>query len=214
MRTRGSAVGRTAPALAGFLATGALLVAGTACQSQPPEHRPEALPQVEAPYDRAVLTALSEVPGTTLLSVRVTDVSSPNPVWLTRVAEQNGTVHAVRVDAIHGRFLGTSVPGDQGQAQKARMAALIASAKVLPHDAVDKVKQPDFGKVTDVSLEKDNQGRPVWSVTIDTVQGGQTHVYQIDAVTSKVVHSSTVPGNSSVPREPASPPASSSGSPR
>ncbi|MFJ7150292.1 PepSY domain-containing protein [Streptomyces sp. NPDC100445] len=214
MRTRGSAATGTASALAGFLATGALLVTGTACQSQPPEHRPEALPQVEARYDRAVLTALSEVPGTKVFSVRVADLSSQKPVWLTRVAEPNGTVHTVRVDAIHGRFVDTSVPADQSSARKSRIAALIASAKVLPHDAVDKVKEPDFGKVTDVSLEKGYQGRTVWSVTIDTVQGGQTHVYQIDAVTSKVIHSSTIPGDSAIPSEPASPPASSSGSPR
>ncbi|MEU0112638.1 PepSY domain-containing protein [Streptomyces bobili] len=204
---------KSASAAAAFLVTGAFLAAGAACEGPPPEHRPEALPQVETRYDRAVLTAQSEVPGTKLVSVRVTDVSTPNPVWLTQVADENGTVQAVRVDAVDGRFLSASSPADQSPAQKSRTAALVASAKVLPEDAVDKVKKPDFGKVTDVSLGS-YQGRTVWSVTIATVRSGQTRTYQIDAATSEVVRSRTIPGSSSVPSAPASPPASPSDSPR
>ncbi|MFR0357337.1 PepSY domain-containing protein [Streptomyces sediminimaris] len=204
--------GKTASALAACLVTGALLTTGAGCQGPPPEHRPEALPQVETRYDRAVLTSLSKVPGTKLLSVRVTDTSSPDPVWVTRVADDKGTVHAVRVDAVEGRFLGTSVPA-QPPALKPDTAALLASAKVSPEEAVDKVKRPEFGKVTDVSLEKGYQGRTVWAVTYVTVRSGQTHSYQVDAVTSEVVHSRTTPGNSTIPSEPASPPASPSGSP-
>ncbi|MFF9408085.1 hypothetical protein ACF1B0_21550 [Streptomyces anandii] len=210
-RREGSA--RTASAVTAFLVTGALLAMGAACQGPPKEHRPEALPQVETPYDHAVLTALSEVPDTKLVSVRVTDVSTPDPVWLTQVADAQGTVHAVRVDAVGGKFLDASVPADQSPAQKSRTAALVASAKVLPQDAVDKVKRPDFGKVTAVSLEKGENNKTVWAVTIATVESGRTHSYQIDAVTSKVLSSSTSPGNSSIPKEPASPAASPSGSP-
>jgi uncharacterized membrane protein YkoI len=214
MTRRRSDAARSASAVAAFLLTGALLATGAACESgPPPERRSQALPQVETRYDRAALTALSEVPGTKLLSVRITDTSTPDPVWLTQVADQQGTVHTVRVDATHGRFLDTSVPAGQSPARKAGTAALVASAKVLPEDAVDEVKQPDFGKVTAVDLEKGVQGRTVWSVTIATLQSEQTQSYQVDAVTSEVVHSSTSPGNSAVPSEPASPPASPSGSP-
>lgn len=205
---------KTASALAACLVTGALLTTGAGCQGPRPEHRPEALPQVETHYDRAVLTSLSKVPGTRLLSVRVTDTSTPEPVWVTRVADGKGRVHTVRVDAVHGRFLGTTAPAPQPSALKPDTAALLASAKVPPEKAVDEVKEPEFGKVTAVSLEKGAKGRTVWAVTIVTVRSGQTHSYQVDAVTSEVVRSRTTPGNSTVPSEPASPPASPSGSPR
>ncbi|WP_324785921.1 hypothetical protein [Streptomyces sp. H51] len=201
------------PAVTAFLVTGALLVTGAACSGPPPERLPQALPQVETGWDRAVLTAQSEVPGAKLLSVRITDASGPDPVWLTRVADQQGTVHAVRVEAIRGRFLGTSVPSGQSTARKTSTAALISSAKVLPYDAVDKVKQPDFGKVTDVGLEKGRQGRTVWSVTIVTVQGSPARVYQVDALTAEVVDSRTVASGTPQGSEPAGPAVSASKSP-
>ncbi|MEV8564784.1 PepSY domain-containing protein [Streptomyces sp. NPDC051322] len=151
--------------------------------------------------------ALDEVPGSRLVSVQITGPTAPEPVWRTRVTDKDGTIHVVRVDAFDGGLLDKSVPAGQPPAQKARIAALAASAKLLPEEAVDVVKKPDFGKVTDVSLEKSRHDRTVWSVTVATVQHGETHTYQVDAMTGKVDSQTS----SSLP--PTSEPASSVSSP-
>ncbi|MEV6791919.1 PepSY domain-containing protein [Streptomyces sp. NPDC051320] len=170
----------------GLAVAGSLLSVGAGCSGPPPDRQPEALPQVDAHYERAVSKALDEVPGSRLVSVRITDTSRPEPVWRTRVSDKDGTIHVVHVDAFDGGLLDKSVPAGQPSAQKARVAALAASAKLLPEEAVDRVKKPDFGKVTDVSLEKGPHDRTVWSVTVATIQHGETHVYQVDAMTGKV----------------------------
>ncbi|MHC3474856.1 PepSY domain-containing protein [Streptomyces sp. 7R007] len=138
--------------------------------------------------------ALDEVPGSKLLSVGLRQLSGPRPVWFTRVAAKDGTVYIVRVDASLGGVVGTAVPPGQAAAGKARTAALVASAKVLPEEAVDKVapeaaQDPHFGKVTAVRLEKGRADRTVWSVTVATVQSQPTHTYQVDALTKEVVAS-------------------------
>ncbi|WP_146608225.1 hypothetical protein [Streptomyces sp. NTH33] len=175
--------------LAAVAVTGAL---GAACSGPPAAKNPEALPRVEIRYAQAVLKALDKVPGSHLLSVGLGGLSGPRPVWRTRVAADDGTVRLVRVGAIHGELLGVGPPTGQSAADKARVASLVKEVKVLPEDAVDKVKQPDFGQVTDVRLEKGTGGKTVWSITIATVRHGLTHNYQVDAVTSQVVSERTV----------------------
>lgn len=179
---------RWAPAVPVLAVVGALL---TACSGPPPARAPEVLPRVEAPYDRAVRKALDEVPGSRLVSVGLTDVSAPRPVWKTDVATADGTVHEVRLDAVRAQLINTSVPAGQSAAGKARTAALVGSAPLLPEEAVKKVKAPDFGKVNDVRLEKGPDGRTVWSVTVTTIERGHTRTYEIDAAGGKVVESST-----------------------
>ncbi|MFC7882029.1 PepSY domain-containing protein [Streptomyces sp. NPDC057376] len=181
------------PWVSASVAAGVLLVTGAACEGPPPSPRPEVLPQVEAPYDRAVREALDEVSGSQLLSVALRGATEPEPVWYTRVAGRDGTVHVVRVGAVHGRLLGAAVPGGQTAADKERVAALADSAEVLPEEAVEQVKSPDFGKVSGVRLEQDRQARTVWSVEVTTVRRDHTQTYLVDAVTKKVLDRRTAP---------------------
>ncbi|AQS71294.1 PepSY domain-containing protein [Streptomyces pactum] len=166
---------------------GALLATGAACEGPPPSPHPEVLPQVEAPYERAVRMALDEVPGSRLVSVTLRRVSDPRPVWYTRVAARDGTLHAVRVEAVHGRLLGTAVPDGQSAADKERVATLVASAKVLPEAAVEQVKGPEFGKVSGIRLEWDRRHEAVWRVEVTTVRRDDTQTYLVDAVTKDVL---------------------------
>lgn len=175
-----------------LVVVGALLATGAACDGPPPSPHPEVLPQVETPYDRAVREALDEVSGSRLLSVALRRVSEPQPVWHTRVAAQDGTVHLVRVDAVHGRLLGTAVPDGQSAADKERVSALAASAQV-PEEAVERVKGPDFGKVTGIRLEEGRQHEAVWSVDVTTVRRDDTQTYLVDAVTKDVLDRRTAP---------------------
>ncbi|WND39434.1 hypothetical protein RI578_36355 [Streptomyces sp. BB1-1-1] len=178
-----------------LVVAGALLATGAACDGPPPSPHPEVLPQVETPYDRAVREALDEVSGSRLLSVALRRVSEPQPVWHTRVAAQDGTVYLVRVDAVHGRLLGTAVPDGQSAADKERVSALAASARVLPEEAVEQVKSPDFGKVTGIRLEEDRQHEAVWFVDVTTVRRDDTQTYLVDAVTKDVLDRRTAPSS-------------------
>lgn len=153
---------------------------------------------MEAPYDLAVSKALDEVPRSEFvsLSLRPSDV---RPEWLVRVADDTGSVRLVRVAATDGRLLGTSVPAGQSAGLKKRTAELVAAVRVLPEEAVDKVKKPDFGKVSGIALEEGPRGEPVWSVTVALVEPIRERVYEVDAVTSEVLSSLTTGGDSGTP---------------
>ncbi|MFG2681139.1 PepSY domain-containing protein [Streptomyces sp. NPDC048392] len=172
---------------------GALLAA---CSGPAATSRPEVLGQVEFPFDRAVRKALDEVPESRLFSIGLRQVSGPHPEWHTEVATSDGTVHVVRVDAVLGRLLGTSVPPGQSPAEKEKRAALVEDAKVLPEEAAEKaaataVKSPHYGKVTDVRLAKDRKDGAEWLVTVATIEPGHRRVYVVDAVTGNVLDSRT-----------------------
>ncbi|MFE5598218.1 hypothetical protein ACFQ8O_03345 [Streptomyces coelicoflavus] len=190
--------GRTGLVLSAVLTGGTLLVTGSACSQPPPARSPEVLPQVEAPYDLAIGKALEEMPRTDFvsLSLRPSDV---RPTWLVRVADDAGSVRLVRVSATDGRLLGTSVPAGQSAGLKKRTAELVAAARVLPKEAVDKVKRPDFGKVSGIALEEGSRGEPVWSVTVALVEPLRQRVYEVDAVTSEVLSSLTTGEQSKTP---------------
>lgn len=121
--------------------------------------------------------ALDEVPDSKLFSV-------------------GGTVQVVRIDATLGRLLNTAVPAGQTPVEKARTAAMVEAAKVLPEEAAEKVaanamEDPHFGKVTDVRLIRGREDRPIWSVTVAAIDPEKTHIYDVDAVAAKVVDSRT-----------------------
>lgn len=189
-RYRSTRRGRRPYALT-LVVTGTLLTAGVACSGPPPVSQTKPFPQVQARYDRAVAKALDEIPDSRLLSVTLTDTSAPEPVWRTRVSSKDGTVHMVRVDAVRGTVLATGVPSGQTPTRKAHNTTLTASAKLLPQEAVDTVRQPEYGTVTDVRLATGRQRKTVWSVTITSNPRAQRHVYQVDAVTAGVVDSHT-----------------------
>ncbi|MFC8100166.1 PepSY domain-containing protein [Streptomyces sp. NPDC057363] len=182
---------RTASVLPAALVCGTLLATASACAGPPPERRPEVLPEVEVPYDRAVRTALAEVPGSEVVSVRLRRAPDQGPQWLVRVAAEDGSVRLLRVAATDGRVLTRSVPAEQSTDGQARTAALVAAARVLPEEAVGKVKRPEFGKVSAIALEDGPDDSPVWSVTLDVIAPVRTRWYKIDAVTSDVLDART-----------------------
>ncbi|WP_431990829.1 PepSY domain-containing protein [Streptomyces albogriseolus] len=182
------------------LVLGAVLLAS--CSGPPPASRPEVLGQVEFSFDRAVREALDEVPRSKLFSVEVRQVSGPDPVWRTEVATDDGTLHVVRIDASLGRLLDTFEPPEQPPARKARTAAQVKAAKVLPEEAAEKadataVENPHYGKVTALRLTRGKEDEPVWSVAVMTIRPEHTHIYQVDAVTGDVIDRRTTrPGPS------------------
>ncbi|MEU6284495.1 PepSY domain-containing protein [Streptomyces sp. NPDC047028] len=195
----------------GFVVAAALLAGTAACGGPPPTHPSEVLPQVATEYDRAIRKALDEVSGSKLVSVELSRVNTVAPVWRTSVATEDGTEHLVRVGAAGGDVLGADVPAGQSAASKTRTGTLVAGAKLLPEEAVDRVRMPEYGKVTDVRLEKDATGRTVWSVTIETVGPHRVHAYRVDAVTGEVT--GVAPAGSASPAPSPSSTPSPSGTP-
>ncbi|MFJ6913092.1 hypothetical protein ACIQUX_03930 [Streptomyces sp. NPDC101133] len=191
---KGQVRSRTGLVLSALLTGGLLLVTGSACSQPPPARSPEVLPQVEAPYDLAIGKALDEVPRSEFvsLSLRPSDV---RPTWLVRVADDTGSERLVRVSATDGRLQGTSVPAGTEKST----AELVAAARVLPKEAVDKVKRPDFGKVSGIALHEGSGGQPVWSVTVALVEPLRERVYEVDAVTAEVLSSLTTGERSKSP---------------
>ncbi|CAL9402657.1 hypothetical protein [Streptomyces sp. enrichment culture] len=195
---KGQVRSRSGLVLSALLTGGLLLVTGSACSQPPPARAPEVLPQVEAPYDLAIGKALDEVPRSEFVSLSLWP-SDVRPTWLVRVADDTGSKRLVRVSATDGRLRGTSVPAGQSAGTKKRTAELVAAARVLPKEAVDKVKRPDFGKVSGMALHEGSGGQPVWSVTVALVEPLRERVYEVDAVTSEVLSSLTTGERSKSP---------------
>jgi uncharacterized membrane protein YkoI len=135
------------------------------------------------------------VPDGRPFSLGLRDAARPVPVWYGRVVTPDGTVHEVRMDAVRGRVLGESVPAGQSASARARAAALTARARLLPSEAVNKVKEPGFGKVTQIELT-DGKGEsgtggagkaPVWRITVAALRRDDLRTYRVDAVTGEVL---------------------------
>ncbi|WP_406308374.1 PepSY domain-containing protein [Streptomyces griseoaurantiacus] len=170
------------PAL--LLAAGVALTGCTDYRLEPPT---EVLPQLEFPYDEAFAKARHEVPDSRPFSLGLRDSDAPAPVWYGRVVTPDGTVHEVRMDAVRGRVLGTSVPAGQSASAKARTAALTERARLLPSEAVGRVKEPYFGKVTQIELSEGRRKAVVWRITVAAIRQDDLRTYQVDAVTGEVL---------------------------
>jgi uncharacterized membrane protein YkoI len=170
----------------------ALLIAGpvlAGCDNARMEPPAEVLPQVEFGYEEAFDKALHEVPDTLPLSLDLRSADRPQPVWYARVATSDGTVHEVRLDAVRGGVLGTEVPTGQTASTKSQVKELTEQAELLPSEAVEKVAEPYFGKVTRIGLTAGRGGATVWSVTVAKTGPHDLGTYQVDAVTGEVTGS-------------------------
>jgi len=174
--------------LALLIAAGAALTGCTDYRLEPPT---EVLAQVEFPYDAAFARAQQEVPDSRPFSLGLRGADRAVPVWYGRVVTPDGTVHEVRMDAVRGRVLGESVPAGQSASAKSRAAALTAHAELLPSEAVKKVKEPDFGKVTQIGLTNGRTGgtgdAAVWRITVAALRRDDLRTYRVDAVTGEVL---------------------------
>ncbi|WP_030379074.1 MULTISPECIES: PepSY domain-containing protein [unclassified Streptomyces] len=170
----------------------ALLLAGvtlTGCTDYRLAPPTEVLTQVEFPYDEAFTKAEHEVPDSEPYSMSLRGADEPVPVWYGRVATSDGTVHEVRMDATQGRVLGEEVPAGQSAAAKSRVAGLLAHAELLPSEAVEKIKEPYFGKVTQIELTDGKDDATVWRITVAEIHQDDLSTYQVDAVTGEVLTS-------------------------
>ncbi|WP_175412491.1 PepSY domain-containing protein [Streptomyces sp. TRM64462] len=147
----------------------------------------EAFANVEVDYARAIRASTAEVTGSELVSLELTRPESADPVWVSRVATQQGEVHTVRVDAVLGDVLGTSTAGTGTDGlTAAELTARLDEATVLPDEAAREARGSTDGPVTAIRL--DQQGDTVvWAVDVAGLQGEETKTHVVDARTGEVL---------------------------
>lgn len=186
---------RTRSLLAALL----LVVLGvlTGCENPDFEQR-EALPMVEVTYDEAMQMSVQKVPHTDFVSVSLQRSRSVHPEWHTVVVDQADVTSLVRVSASREQVLSAGAPpADEAPATKE--LDLVKRITVAPAEAVKKVTEPTFGKVTAVYPDT-MHGKPVWKVVVATIDGDHRFAYAVDGTTGEVLDRSAVgPGDATVP---------------
>jgi uncharacterized membrane protein YkoI len=186
-RRPGLTAAATTAAATTAAAAAALVGVLAGCSGEAGDTRREVIPAAEVEYSQAIRTSVAEVPRSELIAAELQTPDKETPVWRSRVATDDGTVHVVRLDASTGRLLGTESARGQSSSDKARVRSLLERATIRPEEAVREVTEPDFGKVSAVELGERN-GRVIWSVDVVTVEEDNVHVYTIDATNGKVLN--------------------------
>ncbi|MEU8954160.1 PepSY domain-containing protein [Streptomyces sp. NPDC048518] len=106
---------------------------------------------------------------------------SGNPQWVAEVAEKDGTVHKVHIDAVSGKVISSDPDKDQDADDKRELAGWLAKAKKTPQDAAKTATDKKKGTVTSVSLDDTDSGSLVWSVDVVTDDWNKTD-FDVDAV--------------------------------
>ncbi|QGV78743.1 PepSY domain-containing protein [Streptomyces ficellus] len=174
--------------------------AGTASppgQTRDQAERKALLGATEVTWDKAAATAVAEVPRGKLADIELTWArpasGSPSPAgspgtgartpeWEATVAAQDGTAHAVRVDAVSGKVTSSLTDPDQDAEDKQEWAARLGAATVTPQQAAQTATGRTKGTVSAVQLDDE-----VWSVDVVTTNDWNKTTYDVDARTGKIV---------------------------
>lgn len=107
--------------------------------------------------------------------------SAAGPVWVAEVAEKNGTVHNIRIDAVSGKVTSSAPDKDQDADDKKETADWLSRVKQSPEQAAKTATDKTKGTVTAVGLDDDDDKKLVWSVDVVTDDWNKTD-FEIDAV--------------------------------
>ncbi|MEU3136232.1 MULTISPECIES: PepSY domain-containing protein [unclassified Streptomyces] len=115
------------------------------------------------------------------------------PVWDAHVAEKDGTIHTVRINAVDGKVIEARVDTDQDADDKKQTADRLAQATQTPQQAAKVATEKKKGTVTSVSLEDkdDNDGDGVlWKVDVVGSDWKRT-TFDVDAKNDTIVREET-----------------------
>ncbi|MER6164610.1 PepSY domain-containing protein [Streptomyces violaceorubidus] len=167
-------------------------------------------------WDKAADTAVKEVPEGKLvdLELKRTEAdataspsgsptgspspSMPNPApsagspeWEAKVAQSDGTLHRIDIDAVNGKVFRTMVDPDQDPDDKTQITGWLDKAKQTPQQAVKAATAKAKGTVTHVELDENDDQQVVWDVdVVDKGNGNKTSVV-VDAANGKVLSQKT-----------------------
>ncbi|MFF2717344.1 PepSY domain-containing protein [Streptomyces sp. NPDC058011] len=115
------------------------------------------------------------------------------PVWVAEVAEKDGTVHTVRINAVDGKVIEARVDADQDAEDKKQTADRLAQATQTPEQAAKVATEKKKGTVTSVGLDEadGNDGSSVvWSVDVVGSDWKKT-TFDVDAKNDTIVREET-----------------------
>ncbi len=159
-------------------------------------------------WDKAADTAVKEVPEGKLVDLELKRVdatatasptgspspSMPNPApsqgapeWEAKVAQTDGTLHWVHVDAVSGKVFRTQVDPDQDADGKTEVADRLKQAKQTPQQAVKAAMNEAQGTVTHVELGDNDQQQVVWAVDVVSKDNWNKTTVDVDAANGKVL---------------------------
>ncbi|MEU0213974.1 PepSY domain-containing protein [Streptomyces sp. NPDC006265] len=158
------------------------------CGRDDPLNEPaERFEMVEVDYERAIRLSVAEVTGGELVALELKDPDSDSPVWESRIADQDGQLTTVRLDATRGDVLGTSSGPAQSDSERQELVRLFTDARLLPGQAAREAADTANGEViTAIELEQ-RDGTPVWEVSVLGVADESATVHVVDARTGEVL---------------------------
>lgn len=181
---------------------------GSASLTQDQKERKALLAATKVTYDKASATAVEKVPDSKLTDLDLEGLdddsddgddrddasgspspspsgSSGTPQWVAEVAEKDGTVHTVRIDAVSGKVISSAPDSDQDADDKKETADWIARAEQTPEQAAKVATDKKKGTVTSIGLDDNDSNALIWSVDVVTDDWNKTD-FEIDAVKGTV----------------------------
>ncbi|MEV7221050.1 PepSY domain-containing protein [Streptomyces sp. NPDC093681] len=184
----------------------------TASMNEDQTERKDLVSKAKVTWDKAADTAVKEVPEGKLvdLELKRTDAdataspsgsptgsaspSMPNPApsegapeWEAKVAQSDGTLHRIDIDAVSGKVFRTMVDPDQDPDDKTQITEWLDKAKQTPQQAVKAATAKAKGTVTHVELGDNDDQQVVWDVdVVDKKSWDKTSVV-VDAANGKVL---------------------------
>ncbi|AIV38181.1 PepSY domain-containing protein [Streptomyces sp. R1] len=184
----------------------------TASMNEDQTERKDLVSKAKVTWDKAADTAVKEVPEGKLvdLELKRTDAdataspsgsptgsaspSMPNPApsegapeWEAKVAQSDGTLHRIDIDAVSGKVFRTMVDPDQDPDDKTQITEWLDKAKQTPEQAVKAATEKAKGTVTHVELGDNDDQQVVWDVdVVDKKNWDKTSVV-VDAANGKVL---------------------------
>ncbi|WNF25423.1 PepSY domain-containing protein [Streptomyces sp. C11-1] len=134
-------------------------------------------------------TATGSPTGTASPTGTSSPTASPGaegPVWVAEVAERDGTIHTVRINAVDGKVTEARVDADQDTEDKEQTVEWLSQATQTPQQAAKVATEKKKGTVTSVSLEDNNGDGVIWAVDVVGSDWKRT-TFDVDAKTDAIV---------------------------
>lgn len=181
---------------------------GSPSLSEDQTERKDLVSATKVTWDKAADTAVKEVPEGKLvdLELKRTEAdatasptgspspSMPNPApsqgapeWEAKVAETDGTVHRVDIDAVSGKVFRIQADPDQDADDKKQTADWLGQAQQTPQQAVKAATGAAKGTVTHVELGDNDNQQVVWAVDVVSTDNWKKTTVGVDAANGKVL---------------------------
>ncbi|WP_399881211.1 PepSY domain-containing protein [Streptomyces sp. BBFR51] len=184
----------------------------SASMNEDQTERKDLVTATKVTWDKAADTAVKEVPEGKLVDLELkrteaaasaspsgsatgsASPSMPNPApsegapeWEAKVAQSDGTLHRIDIDAVSGKVFRTQVDPDQDPDDKTQVSEWLDKAKQTPEQAVKAATAKAKGTVTHVELGDNDDQQVVWGVDVVDKGNWNKTTVDVDAANGKVL---------------------------